>query len=80
MMLTETAQRHNLKAMSCDADLRQQPWSISQAVLGRGVGKVVELDLVDSPALTADVDADVNSHGAIQLVVGGLHPARTCNS
>ena len=55
--------------------LRQQAWTIGQAVLGRGVGEVVELYLVDGPALPADVDTDVNSHGPIQLIVGSLHPA-----
>lgn len=55
--------------------LWQQAWAICQAILGRGVGKVAELYFVDSPALSTDVDTDVNSHGAIQLIVGCLHPA-----
>lgn len=54
--------------------LGNQAWPVSQAILGGCVGKVVELDLVHSPALPTDVDTDVNSHGAKDLVVGGLDP------
>lgn len=81
-MLTSTAcGNHANITASCNgtcrclpAHLWQQAWTIGQAVLGRRVGKVVELNFVDSPALSTDVDADVNGHGTIQLVVGGLHP------
>lgn len=57
------------------ADLRKKTRTISQAVLGRSVGKIGELDLVHSPALPTDVDANVNSHGSIQLIIGSPHPA-----
>ncbi len=70
---------HDMTAAS-NADLRKKPWTVSQAVLGRCVGKVVELDLVDCPALPTDVDTDVNSHCAIQLIVGGFHPAQEASA
>ena len=56
-------------------DLGKQAWTVSQTVFGRCVGKVVELDFVDSPALSVNVDTNVNCHSAIQLIVWGFDPA-----
>lgn len=51
--------------------------AIGKAILCRCVGKVGELNLVDSPALSTDADTNVHSHGAKQLIVGRLDPAGT---
>ena len=54
----------------------QEARAVGHAEAGCRVGEVAELQLVDGPALSADVDPHIHCKGSPELVVGSLDPER----